>query len=73
MPDSVRRLLEVYEVMEQMALVFKVPLSDDSIIKDLFHCAQAWSKTCWFCQQFLNLGLESVEDNSEHELAGMAD
>ena len=27
----------------------------------------------FFCQQFFSLGLESVEDNSEHDLAGMAD
>ena len=26
-----------------------------------------------FCQQFPSLGLESVEDNSEHDLVGMAD
>ena len=30
-------------------------------------------KPAWvFCQQFLSLGLESVEDDSEHDLAGMA-
>ena len=28
---------------------------------------------CSSAQQFLSLGLESVEDNSEHGLAGMAD
>ena len=45
----------------------------DSTIEDLFYRAPAWSKTCLlFCQQFLSLGLESVEDNSEHDLAGMA-
>ena len=34
----------------------------------------AWSKTCLvFCQQFLSLCLETVEDNFEHDLAGMAD
>ena len=49
-------------------------LSDDSTIEDLFYSAPAWSKTClFFCQQFLNLGLESGEDNSEHDLAGIAD
>ena len=49
-------------------------LSDDSTIEDLFYSAPAWSKTClFFCQQFLNLGLESGEDNSEHDLAGMVD
>ena len=31
-------------------------------------------KTClFFCQQFLSLGLESTEDNSEHDLACMGD
>ena len=47
-------------------------LYDDSTIEDLFYYAPAWSKTCLFlCQQFLSLGLESAEDNPEHEFAGM--
>ena len=49
-------------------------LYDDLTIEDLFYYAPAWSKTClFFCQQFLSLGLELVEDNLEHDLAGMAD
>ena len=49
-------------------------LYDDSTIEDLFYCASTWSKTClFFSQQFLSLGLESVEDNFEQDLAGMAD
>ena len=49
-------------------------ICDDSTIESLFYCAPAWSKTCLvFCQQFLSLGFESVEDNSEHDLARMAD
>ena len=74
MPDSIRRLLEVYEVVEQIALVLQVLLYHDSTIENLFYCAPAWSKTClFFCQQCLILGLESVEDNLEHDLAGVAD
>ena len=47
-------------------------LHDDSTIEDLFYYAPAWSKTClFFCQQFLSLGLESAEDNPEHEFDGM--
>ena len=47
-------------------------LYDDSTIDELFYCAPARSETClFFCQQFL--GLESAENNSEHDLAGMAD
>ena len=74
MPDSFKRLLEVYEVVEQIALVLLVLLYDDSTIQNLFYCALAWSKIClFFCKQFLSLDLESVEDNSEHDLAGVAD
>ena len=48
-------------------------LYDDSTIEDLFYCASTWSKTClFFSQQFLSFGLESVEDNFEHNLAEMA-
>ena len=73
MPNSVKRLLEVYEVVEQIALVLLGFLYDDSTIGDIFYCAPAWSKICLVCcQQFLSLGLESVEGNSEHDLAGMA-
>ena len=46
----------------------------DSCIEDLFYCAPVWSKTClYFRQQFLDLGLESAEDNSEHGIVRMAD
>ena len=49
-------------------------MNDDSTNEDLFYCAPASSKICLvFCQQFLSLGLESVKDNSKHDLAGMAD
>ena len=49
-------------------------LYDDSTFEELFYCALAWSKTCLsFCQEFLDLGLESVENNSEHDLAGIID
>ena len=74
MPDFVKRLHKVYEVVKQIALVLKLLLFDDSNIEDLFYCASSWSKTClFFCQQFLSLRPESVEDNSQHDLAGMAD
>ena len=60
MPDSVKCLFEVYEVVKQITLVLKVLLYDDSTIEDRFYCAPAWSKTfLFFCQQFLNLDLES--------------
>ena len=73
MPDSVKRLLEVYEVVEQIALMLWALLYYDSTFEDLFNCAPAWSKTCMlFCQQFSTLGLELAEGNSEHDLACMA-
>ena len=41
-------------------------------IEDLFYCALAWSKTClFFYQQFLSLGLQSLEDYWERDIAGM--
>ena len=62
------------EVVEQMAVVLWVLLYDDSAIEDLSYCAPTWSTTClFFCQQFLSLRLESDEDNSLHDLAGLAD
>ena len=76
MPDSVKYLLEVYEVVEQIVLELWVLLYDDSTteLEDLFNCALAWSKTClFFCQQFLSLVLTSVEDNFEHNPAEMTD
>ena len=45
MPDSVKDLLEVHEVVEQMALVLWVLPCEDSTVEDLFYCALAWSKT----------------------------
>ena len=39
MPESVKRLLEVYEVVEQITLVLYVARYDDSTIEDLFYCA----------------------------------
>ena len=73
MPDSVKRLLEVCEIVKQIALVLYVLLYNDSTIEDLFYCVPAWSKTClFFCQQVLSLGFESVEHNSKYDLAGMA-
>ena len=68
MPDSVKRLLEVYEVVEQTAQMLLVFLFDDSTLEDLFYCAPAWSKTCFFffCRRFpSSLGLESVEETWE--------
>ena len=64
MPGTVTRLFELYEVVKQIVLV---------TTEDLFYCAPAWPKSCLiFCQQFLSRGLKSVEDNSEYDLAGMA-
>ena len=44
MPDSTKRLLGVYEVVEQIALVLYVLLYDDSTVEDLFYCAPVWSQ-----------------------------
>ena len=48
MQDSVKCPLEVYKVVEQIALVLKVLLYDKLTIEDRFYCTPAWSKTCLF-------------------------
>ena len=37
MLDSVKRLLEVYKVVKQIAMVLQVLLCDDSTVEDLFY------------------------------------
>ena len=44
MQDSVKRLLGVYEVLEQIALVLYVFLYEGSTTEDLFYCAPAWTE-----------------------------
>ena len=74
MADSVKHLLEVYEVVGQIGLVLYALLYDDSTITDLSYCAPAWSKTrLFFWQQFLSPGHEWADGNSEHDVSGMAD
>ena len=59
-PDSVRCLLEVNEVMAQIALMLQVLLYNDSKNEELFYCAPAWYKIClFFYSQFLSLVLQS--------------
>ena len=41
MPDSVKCLLKVFEVVEQIVLVLQVLLYDDQTIEDLFSSAPA--------------------------------
>ena len=63
-----------------------VLLYDDSIMEDLFYCAgprkPGLNPACFIylfiylfilCQQFLSLGLGSIKENLEHDLAGMVD
>ena len=70
--QTLKRLLEVFEVVEQFALVLQMLFYNDSTIEDLFYCVPAQSKTClFFCQQFLRFGIESVDGNLEYDLAGI--
>ena len=70
MSDSVKRLLKVREVVEQIALLLGVLLCDNSTVEDLFYCSPAWPKTCLFlCQQFRNLAFVSAEDYSQQDRA----
>ena len=74
MPDSVECLLEVDEVVKQVALVLEVFLSQHSAIEDLFHSASPSSKSClFFCEQLFCDWFQAVENDPQQYLAGMAD
>ena len=73
-PHSVEGFRKVDEVVKQVPLVLYLFLDEDPAVEYLVHCALACSETClFFCQQLLSLCFQSVEDHSEHNLAGMAD
>ena len=74
MPQSVERLLKVNEVVEQVPLVLEMFFNADPAVETVFHCAPTCSEAClFFGYYFLSLGFQSVEDDTEHDLAGVAD
>ena len=74
MSYPVNSLLEVYEDMVEILLVLQVFLAEDPEIEYLFCCAPSGSETgLLFCNDLFCLWLESVYDDLQHNLTGMAD
>jgi len=72
-PYSVESLLEVDEVVEQVSLMLKMFFHQDVAVKNLFYCAPACPEPSLFLCKVFCLLLESVQNNFEHDLAGVAD
>ena len=74
MPNSVERLLEVHEDMIMAFLVLQVFLTEYSKIENLFRCAPSYSEAClFFFDDLLSLWLQSVQEDSYHDLTWMTD
>ena len=74
MPYPVKGLLEVYEDMVEILLMLQVFLAEDPEIEYLFCGAPSGSETCLlFCNDLFCLWLESVQDDLQQDLTGMAD
>ena len=63
-PDTVKRLLKVSEIVDQVFLVKQVFFSDQSYIEDLLSGASPGPKSCLFFSQYFD---------SQHDLAWVTD
>ena len=65
MPNSVERLLEVYEDMVKVLLVLQVFLTEYSKIESLLNCAPSCSEAClFFFDGLISLLLQSIQEDS---------
>ena len=65
MPDMVKCLLKVNEMMDQVFLVKQLFFNDQSIIEDLFNGASPGPKsTLFFSKYFFCVSSEFVQDDS---------
>lgn len=73
MPDSFKCLLEVYEVVLEILLLFNVFSDEYSAFEDLFHFAAPSAKaSLFFGQDLLRLAFKSVQNDFKHDFAWMA-
>ena len=74
MTHPVKGFPEVYKVVEQVSLMLKVFLHQYAAVEDLLYRAPACPKSSlFFSQVFLCFFLQSVENDSQQNLAGVAD
>lgn len=64
MPDSVKRLLEIYEDVVELSLVLEVFRKEDSHVEDLLSNTSAFLEAgLYFGDDVLGLGSQSVQDD----------
>ena len=74
MPYSVKGFFEINEDMVQILLVLEVLFTQDSEVEDLFCGASSGSEpSLFFSNYFLRLGFKPIQDNFQHDFAGMTD
>ena len=74
MPNSIEHLLEIHEDMVKVLLVLQVFLTEYSKIVNVLSCAPSCSETClFFFDDLLSLWLQSIQEDSWHDLAWMTD
>ena len=74
MPYSVKGFFEIDEDMVQILLVLEVLFTQDSKVEDLFCGASSRSEpSLFFSNYFFSLGFKPIQDNFQHDFAGMTD
>ena len=74
MPYSVKGFFEINEDMVQILLMLEVLFTQDSKVEDLFCGASAGSEpSLFFSNYFFSLGFKPIQDDFQHDFAGMTD
>ena len=74
MPYSVKGFFEIDDDMVQILLVLEVLFTQDSEVEDLFCGASSRSEpSLFFSNYFFSLGFKPIQDNFQHDFAGMTD
>ena len=74
MPHPIEGLLVVYEHVVDVSLVLGVFFAKDPQVEDLFNSASALAESCLlFGDDLVCLWSESVQDDLQHDFAGVID
>ena len=74
MPYSVKGFFEINEDMVQILLMLEVLFTQDSKVEDLFCGASSGSEpSLFFSNYFFSLGFQPIQDDFQHDFAGLTD
>ena len=74
MPHSVKGFVEINEDIVKILLMLEVLLIQDSKVEDLFCGASSGSEpSLFFGNYFFILGFKPIQDDFQHDFAGMTD